>query len=172
MQRTVARFGVPLVSLKVSSGRSVNVSAMDLDRAMNGLCSRAGCLFQRTLVEKELETVSKNITTAQAAVTTIDTRVNAFIFGNFAFLCTQFGVLANWVFVSFDWNLVEPVTYFLGYTLVWMGVVFFRLTGKDFTYDAILTSIRDSKGAEKRRVLADLKDHRNLLMQKLRRNVE
>ncbi|KAJ9446115.1 hypothetical protein DIPPA_27866 [Diplonema papillatum] len=33
----------------------------------------------------------------------------------------------------FDWNLVEPITYFLGYSIVWFGVVFYYFTGMGIT---------------------------------------
>jgi hypothetical protein len=60
----------------------------------------------------------------------------------FALLVAQFGVLFYWVFVIFDWNLVEPVTYFLGYTGTWLSVVFYGRTGMEFTYDAAREWVR------------------------------
>eukprot|EP01059_Diplonema_ambulator_P031842 TRINITY_DN598_c0_g11_i1.p1 TRINITY_DN598_c0_g11~~TRINITY_DN598_c0_g11_i1.p1 ORF type:complete len:280 (+),score=21.52 TRINITY_DN598_c0_g11_i1:57-896(+) len=49
-------------------------------------------------------------------------------------------------FFAFDWNLVEPITYFLGYSVVWFGVVFYYLTGQEYTYD----NVRDMMEAKKR----------------------
>lgn len=56
--------------------------------------------------------------------------------GTLGFLAAQFAVLFNWVFFVFDWNLVEPVTYFLAYTCVWAGVVFYGHTGTEWSYDS------------------------------------
>lgn len=61
----------------------------------------------------------------------------------FAFLAAQFGVLFNWVFFVFDWNLVEPVTYFLGYTCTWFGIVFYARTGIEWSYDSTRDYIRE-----------------------------
>lgn len=58
----------------------------------------------------------------------------------FGTLVAQTCVLFYWVFDKFDWNLVEPMTYFLGYTPVWLGVVYYFKTGNEFTYD----NLRDS----------------------------
>eukprot|EP01064_Diplonema_japonicum_P021743 TRINITY_DN3130_c2_g1_i1.p1 TRINITY_DN3130_c2_g1~~TRINITY_DN3130_c2_g1_i1.p1 ORF type:complete len:286 (+),score=56.80 TRINITY_DN3130_c2_g1_i1:57-860(+) len=50
------------------------------------------------------------------------------VFGESVFGCETF---------AFDWNLVEPITYFLGYSVVWFGVVFYYLTGQEYTYDNV-----------------------------------
>lgn len=44
-------------------------------------------------------------------------------YGCFAILAAQLLVYAHWTFVVFDWNLVEPTTYFLGYSGVFGGLV-------------------------------------------------
>jgi hypothetical protein len=86
--------------------------------------------------------------------------VRATALGTLGFLTAQFAVLFNWVFFVFDWNLVEPVTYFLGYTCTWFGVVFYAKTGIEWSYD----STRDFMQKQQReRILAkqnvDLKAH-------------
>lgn len=63
----------------------------------------------------------------------------------FAALAAQFGVLFNWVFFVFDWNLVEPCTYFFGYTVIWWSLVFYKRTGKDFSYDSIIELLEERK---------------------------
>eukprot|EP00759_Apiculatamorpha_spiralis_P026821 PhF_6_TR29496/c0_g1_i1/m.43678/K20858/MCU; calcium uniporter protein, mitochondrial len=55
----------------------------------------------------------------------------------FIFLVAQWGLLFNWVFITFDWNLVEPITYFLGYTVVWMSILHYYATGREYTYDNV-----------------------------------
>lgn len=51
------------------------------------------------------------------------------------FLVAQTGLLYYWVYVRFDWNLVEPITYLLGYSVTWLGIAFYLLAGREFTYD-------------------------------------
>eukprot|EP00754_Rhynchopus_humris_P044886 Rhum_TRINITY_DN4454_c0_g1::Rhum_TRINITY_DN4454_c0_g1_i1::g.14443::m.14443/K20858/MCU; calcium uniporter protein, mitochondrial len=49
---------------------------------------------------------------------------------------------------AFDWNLVEPITYFLGYSLVWFGVVFYYFTGQEYTYDTVRDLLEQNKRAK------------------------
>ena len=66
--------------------------------------------------------------------------------GTFLLLVAQNAVLFQWVFVTFDWNLVEPMTYFLGYSAnTWLAMVFFKSTGRDFSYDGIVSELRQRK---------------------------
>eukprot|EP01061_Rhynchopus_euleeides_P001400 TRINITY_DN10991_c0_g1_i1.p2 TRINITY_DN10991_c0_g1~~TRINITY_DN10991_c0_g1_i1.p2 ORF type:complete len:143 (+),score=35.48 TRINITY_DN10991_c0_g1_i1:130-558(+) len=62
------------------------------------------------------------------------------VFAESAFGCETF---------AFDWNLVEPITYFLGYSVVWFGVVFYYFTGQEYSYD----SVRDIMAKRKREKL-------------------
>ncbi|KAL7704618.1 Mitochondrial calcium uniporter [Lotmaria passim] len=57
-------------------------------------------------------------------------------YGTFALLSLQFIVYFNWIFFVFDWNLVEPTTYFLGYTSVFFSLVYhyYRCGKDDFTW--------------------------------------
>lgn len=61
-------------------------------------------------------------------------------------LVVQFAVLFNWVFFVFDWNLVEPVTYFLGYTAIWWSMIFHRATaGKEFNYENLAEELAERR---------------------------
>jgi hypothetical protein len=55
----------------------------------------------------------------------------------FAWLCGQTALLFYWVYCQFDWNLVEPITYLLGYSVTWLSVAVFFTTGEEFTFDNI-----------------------------------
>eukprot|EP00760_Papus_ankaliazontas_P027623 PhM_4_TR3407/c1_g1_i1/m.83332/K20858/MCU; calcium uniporter protein, mitochondrial len=63
----------------------------------------------------------------------------------FLFLAAQWAVLFNWVFITFDWNLVEPITYFIGYTVVWLSIVHYYATGQEYTYDNVRQALADRK---------------------------
>ncbi|KEG09564.1 hypothetical protein DQ04_05021030 [Trypanosoma grayi] len=54
----------------------------------------------------------------------------------FVLLSAQAATLFYWVYFLFDWNLVEPVTYLLGYGGVWVGIACYGATRREFTYDA------------------------------------
>ncbi|ORC86151.1 uncharacterized protein TM35_000301910 [Trypanosoma theileri] len=54
-------------------------------------------------------------------------------------LIVQFSILFRWVFMVFDWNLVEPMTYFLGYTVVWASIVFHCYYEKEFTWETLFS---------------------------------
>mmetsp|Transcript_20414 Transcript_20414/g.63455 ORF Transcript_20414/g.63455 Transcript_20414/m.63455 type:complete len:164 (-) Transcript_20414:45-536(-) len=65
--------------------------------------------------------------------------------GIFAYLVAQNAVLFQWTYYQFDWNLVEPITYLLGYSVTWLCTLVYFAFGKEFTYDSLrehLTSRR------------------------------
>lgn len=57
-------------------------------------------------------------------------------------LIVQFIVLFRWVFVVFDWNLVEPMTYFIAYTAVWVGLVFHCYSVRGLSLETLLAERR------------------------------
>ena len=65
--------------------------------------------------------------------------------GGFLYLVAQTGLLFHWVYYRFDWNLVEPITYLLGYSVVWLSIACFFRTGQEFSYDSIRSLVGDRK---------------------------
>ena len=65
--------------------------------------------------------------------------------GIFAYLVAQNAVLAQWTFVQFDWNLVEPITYLLGYSVTWLCTIVYFAFGKEFTYDALREHLTNNR---------------------------
>ena len=57
----------------------------------------------------------------------------------------QTGLLFYWVYVRFDWNLVEPITYLLGYSCVWLSIASFYAKGKEFTYGSWHAMVADRR---------------------------
>ncbi|CCD14857.1 unnamed protein product [Trypanosoma congolense IL3000] len=57
-------------------------------------------------------------------------------------LVGQFIVFFHWVFVVFDWNLVEPITYFIGYTTVWISLVLHCYSPRGLSLEAVLAERR------------------------------
>ncbi|CAJ1019529.1 putative Mitochondrial calcium uniporter [Leishmania shawi] len=71
-------------------------------------------------------------------------------YGVFVILVTQLVVYFHWIFFVFDWNLVEPTTYFLSYTGVFCSLVYhYHRCGEDgFTWRNTLQHLANRK-AEK-----------------------
>eukprot|EP00331_Platyophrya_macrostoma_P011225 CAMPEP_0176415428 /NCGR_PEP_ID=MMETSP0127-20121128/5804_1 /TAXON_ID=938130 /ORGANISM="Platyophrya macrostoma, Strain WH" /LENGTH=125 /DNA_ID=CAMNT_0017795429 /DNA_START=300 /DNA_END=677 /DNA_ORIENTATION=+ len=59
------------------------------------------------------------------------------------YLCSQTGLLFYWVYFRFDWNLVEPITYLLGYATTWLGLASYLTMGTEFTFDAMRTRLSE-----------------------------
>eukprot|EP01062_Namystynia_karyoxenos_P007758 TRINITY_DN12723_c0_g1_i5.p1 TRINITY_DN12723_c0_g1~~TRINITY_DN12723_c0_g1_i5.p1 ORF type:complete len:345 (+),score=69.55 TRINITY_DN12723_c0_g1_i5:39-1073(+) len=36
---------------------------------------------------------------------------------------------------AFDWTLVEPITFFMGYSVLWFGMAWYFASGREFSYD-------------------------------------
>lgn len=53
----------------------------------------------------------------------------------FVFLLFQAGVLFDWTYVHFDWNLVEPITYLVGYSVTWIAILWYGALQREFSYD-------------------------------------
>jgi len=58
------------------------------------------------------------------------------LFG-FGYLIIQFGILARMVWIDFNWDIMEPVTYFVGLTTLMGGYIFFVLYDQEYTYAAL-----------------------------------
>jgi hypothetical protein len=71
-------------------------------------------------------------------------------YGTFALLSLQFAVYFNWIFFVFDWNLVEPTTYFLGYTGVFCSLVYhyYRCGADDFTWHNLFQHMAHKEAAK------------------------
>uniref|UniRef100_A0A6B2L5Z2 Calcium uniporter protein n=1 Tax=Arcella intermedia TaxID=1963864 RepID=A0A6B2L5Z2_9EUKA len=57
--------------------------------------------------------------------------------GALAYLTVQFGLLARMVWIDFNWDIMEPITYFVGVFTMMGGYLFFVLYNEDYTYKAL-----------------------------------
>lgn len=116
-------------------------------RAVSDALSPAGVARETAVLRARCVDVRARVATLTTTKNLLDARAERLptvaTWATFAFLSLQFGVLFNWVFFVFDWNLVEPVTYFLGYTPIWLGILFYCSYGKAFTYDACRDVLRE-----------------------------
>ncbi|KEG06684.1 hypothetical protein DQ04_12751000 [Trypanosoma grayi] len=107
-------------------------------------------------VVRDLQRVLKQKREELAPLLAAKNRIDAVVDGRYVpllrfltliFLLVQFAVLFRWVFVVFDWNLVEPMTYFLGYTVVWLSIVFHCHYTREMTWEAMVDVVAQRRRA-------------------------
>jgi len=55
----------------------------------------------------------------------------------FAYICIQFGVLGHMVWYDFNWDIMEPISYFVGLGTTIGAYWYFILFKQDYTYDVL-----------------------------------
>jgi hypothetical protein len=66
------------------------------------------------------------------------------------YVVAQTALLFHWVYQKFDWGLVEPITYLLNFSCVWLGVGIYMSGGANFTYDDLRTRYEEKRMAVER----------------------
>lgn len=66
------------------------------------------------------------------------------VFG-FGALCGQFAVLARLVWWELNWDIMEPVAYFIGLGTTIGGFVFFSFTGRDYGFNDLWEHTKEKK---------------------------
>ena len=158
---TALNIGFNRKAAPFTAATTVQVDSAALQAALDDVCGTPGSDHQafvtakKHALEEELTTLTKSGGELCKLVAKYDSMSGAAadhahraMWGTFLFLLAQNAVLFQWVFITFDWNLVEPMTYFLGYTAnTWLALVFFKSTGRDFTYDAIVAELKEKRMA-------------------------
>lgn len=68
-----------------------------------------------------------------------------YMFAAFAFLLVQAVVLFDWTYIHFDWNLVEPITYLIGYAGTWIALAWYGNMQEEFGFDSLREMIEVRK---------------------------
>lgn len=63
----------------------------------------------------------------------------------FAGICAQFFILSEMVWVYFNWDIMEPITYFVFLTTLIIGYTFFLLTKADYTYPELARRVANRR---------------------------
>jgi len=53
------------------------------------------------------------------------------------YLVLQFGILARMVWWDFNWDIMEPISYFVSFATIMLGFVFFVMYREEYTYKAL-----------------------------------
>jgi len=54
--------------------------------------------------------------------------------GGLGYLLLQFGILARMVWIDFNWDIMEPISYFVSLSTLMLGYIFFVLYREEYTY--------------------------------------
>ena len=81
---------------------------------------------------KELEKLQLELKPLEELKTEIDSRsakrTTAVVWGGLAYMALQFGLLARLTWWEYSWDIMEPVTYFVGYGTAMAAYAYFILT--------------------------------------------
>ena len=109
--------------------------------AVNALFNRTNYAALKARQASRLVNLTATSTELGKTKDSLDARAAAYpdrhAWGIFGYLVAQNAVLFHWTYQRFDWNLVEPITYLLGYAVVWLCTTVYFACGKEFTYDAL-----------------------------------
>jgi len=61
-------------------------------------------------------------------------RTTAVVWGGLGYMALQFGLLARLTWWEYSWDIMEPVTYFVGYGTAMVAYAYFVLTRQEFLY--------------------------------------
>jgi hypothetical protein len=61
-------------------------------------------------------------------------RANHLLYGGFIVLVAQLAVFVRFTYVEFSWDVMEPISYFVGLVNVIMGYMYFMYTQRDFSF--------------------------------------
>ncbi|KAJ3157752.1 hypothetical protein HDU89_000130 [Geranomyces variabilis] len=92
-------------------------------------------------LKKELENVEREIAPLAATKRALDEKAHrssvrmAWI--GLAALCSQFGLMARLTWWEYSWDVMEPISYFLGAGTGILGYMFYVLTSKEYTYETL-----------------------------------
>ncbi|XP_049851338.1 calcium uniporter protein, mitochondrial-like [Schistocerca gregaria] len=70
-------------------------------------------------------------------------RAKCWLWSGFVCLTMQFSVLARMVWIDFNWDIIEPITYFINFSATILAFTFFFKSKEDYTYSALEKKIID-----------------------------
>jgi hypothetical protein len=72
-------------------------------------------------------------------------RADVLLFAGLCYLAAQFSILFRFVYFDFSWDVVEPVSYFVGLATIIGGLTFYVLTDIDFTYYGLRDHLKNRR---------------------------
>lgn len=76
-------------------------------------------------------------------------RANIFVWGGLAYMAFQFGFLARLTWWEYSWDIMEPVTYFVGYGTAIVFYAYFVITRQVLNFYIIIYFAPPPKGLKR-----------------------
>jgi hypothetical protein len=68
---------------------------------------------------------------------------NAAMWGGLGYLIAQWCVLARLTWWDFNWDIMEPVTYFITFGTAVLGYAYFAIVKREYTYNDLRDAVRE-----------------------------
>lgn len=91
-------------------------------------------LDPKTLAELESEMAAIQVD-VDAAAARAARRSNAIVFGGLVLLCAQLATFVRLTYVELSWDVMEPISYFVGVFNAILLYVYFMVNQRDFSFD-------------------------------------
>jgi hypothetical protein len=106
----------------------------DILRALPAVPGTVYGLDPETLAELESEMAAIQVD-VDAAAARAARRSNAIVFGGLVLLCAQLATFVRLTYVELSWDVMEPISYFVGVFNAILLYVYFMVNQRDFSFD-------------------------------------
>lgn len=106
----------------------------DILRALPAVPGAVYGLDPETLAELESEMAAIQVD-VDAAAARAARRSNAIVFGGLVLLCAQLATFVRLTYVELSWDVMEPISYFVGVFNAILLYVYFMVNQRDFSFD-------------------------------------
>lgn len=113
----------------------------DILRALPAVPGAVYGLDPETLAELESEMAAIQVD-VDAAAARAARRSNAIVFGGLVLLCAQLATFVRLTYVELSWDVMEPISYFVGVFNAILLYVYFMVNQRDFSFDDWSTRMR------------------------------
>jgi hypothetical protein len=98
---------------------------------------------------EELKSLQANFVALDTSKTSMEHQAERYatwmLRAGFVAICAQFFILSEMVWVYFNWDIMEPVTYFVFLSTLIIGYTFFLFSKQDYTYPALARRIANRR---------------------------
>ena len=113
----------------------------DILRALPAVPGAVYGLDPETLAELESEMAAIQVD-VDAGAARAARRSNAIVFGGLVLLCAQLATFVRLTYVELSWDVMEPISYFVGVFNAILLYVYFMVNQRDFSFDDWSTRMR------------------------------
>eukprot|EP01080_Neovahlkampfia_damariscottae_P003682 gene3682-6496_t len=89
-------------------------------------------------LKNEIKEIEEKLEVLDVTKEVLDTKARRTVTGiawtGTLYLTTQMGVLMHMTWTDYGWDVVEPISFFVGFSVVYIGVIYSCLVGSDYEY--------------------------------------